>query len=95
MPESSTFNMSAVRGSLRYEARGDQHRAAGHYRLALRIIDAHSGDYDPEIRAHYVNKLNMLDPSNNPPTMINGYVFPSPQTFTGHSAAVSRGKREP
>ena len=50
-----------------YEARGDQRKATEHYRLALRIIDEHSGDYDPEIRAHYVHKLNTLDPSNNPP----------------------------
>ena len=50
-----------------YEARSDQRKAAEHYRWALRIVDEHPGDYDPEIRAHYVNKLNTLDPSNNPP----------------------------
>ena len=50
-----------------YEARGDQCKAAEHYCLALHIVDEHPGDYDPEIRAHYVNKLNTLDPSNTPP----------------------------
>ncbi len=50
-----------------YEARGDQRKAAEHYRGALRIVDAHPGDYDPEIRAHYLDKLNTLDPPHNRP----------------------------
>ena len=50
-----------------YEARGDRRQAAEHYRLALRIVDERPSDYDPETRAHFVNKLNALDPSNTPP----------------------------
>ena len=56
-----------VRLAMVYEARGDQRKAAEHYRGALRIVDAHPGDYDPEIRAHYLDKLNTLDPPHNRP----------------------------
>ncbi|MDA8389971.1 MAG: hypothetical protein M0Z76_04435 [Gammaproteobacteria bacterium] len=50
-----------------YEARTDQRQAAKPDRLTLGIIDGHPGDYDPEIRAHVVNRRNGLDPANTPP----------------------------
>ncbi len=51
-----------------HEARGNRTEAADRYRKAIAILDEFPDDYDPELRKHYINKVNILTPPGGEPT---------------------------